>query len=263
MPEDKKACLDRAKEWLSDPTPERLRYAALDARMVMELLTYDKLRAAADIIPPEQLGTWQAPQAVKVLLEFDDLADQSFVIDIGAHPPDSGVEQEWLRLGEHHALSLKWLRNYHKVGKLLHPPAANEAEPMAPEKQIALLQEVVAELEKALSSTITSMVLKGGCTFTCEACSKIVVGNRMAMDAGKPAFCPTPGCDAEYVIVPGSGDPPNLIHVVERFKCPSCEAAGAIARRKVKVGFEFACHACAQKFRVVANTWQFAPIAKT
>ena len=47
---EKKACLDRAKHWLAEPNPERVRYAALELRIVMELLTYEKLRAASDRI---------------------------------------------------------------------------------------------------------------------------------------------------------------------------------------------------------------------
>ena len=52
MSDEKRACLDRAKRLLVEPAPEGVRYAALELRMVMEMLTYEKLRAASDVIPP-------------------------------------------------------------------------------------------------------------------------------------------------------------------------------------------------------------------
>jgi hypothetical protein len=130
MAHDTQAGLAKARQWLVDGTPSAVRYAALELRMIMEALTYEKLRDAADIIPPEVLGTWQPPQAVRALLEFDEFADQGFTIEVGKHSPNSDVEQEWLALGEHHALSLRWLRkHYDKVGNVLHVPAPRDPAP--------------------------------------------------------------------------------------------------------------------------------------
>lgn len=203
MSDEKRTCLDRAKRWLADPAPEGIRYAALELRMVMEMLTYEKLRSASDVIPPSVVDTWQPPQAVKALLEFQPMADRTFKIDIGRLPADTDLDkQEWLPLGEHYALPLKWLRkHYNKVGKMLHAPSARETQAAQPAKQSAYLGEVVDELEKALISGIAGFTERGGYTFNCGDCGKFVIRNADAMEAGQTAVCPTPGCDAEYRLV--------------------------------------------------------------
>ena len=130
MGDPRAAHLERARTWLQDPTAEAIRCAALEVRLLIEELTYEKLRAASDIIPPAVLKTWQPPQAVKALLEFDEFADQSFEVQVGEHPTDSDAEQVWLSLGSHHALTLQWIRkNYNKVGSLLHAPQPGDKAP--------------------------------------------------------------------------------------------------------------------------------------
>jgi hypothetical protein len=68
--------------------------------MVMELLTYQKLRAVRDLVPEDVLATWQPPQAVRSLVEFQPLADRTFTLDVGELPADTPFDQQqWVRVG--------------------------------------------------------------------------------------------------------------------------------------------------------------------
>ena len=69
-----KAHIKRARELLSSPDPAVVPYAALEMRMAMEAITYEKLRAYAPRLPLTVLDTWQPPQAMKVLLQFEPRA---------------------------------------------------------------------------------------------------------------------------------------------------------------------------------------------
>ena len=256
--------LDRAKRWLANPAPEGARYAALELRMVMELLTYEKLRAASDVIPPAVVDTWQPPQAVKCLLEFQPMADQTFKIDIGNLPADTDLnQQEWLPLGEHHALSLKWLRkNYNKVGNMLLAPSPRETQAPQPVKQSLYLAGVVDELEKVLNSGVTGFTERGGYTFNCGDCGKLVIRNTDAMEAGATAICPTQGCGAEYKLARDEKGEAMMEPLLVRFKCEACEAVTVIAKRKVSLGPEFDCFECKLRYRVVRlhQNWTFAKL---
>lgn len=243
-----------------------MRYAALELRMVMEMLTYEKLRAASDVIPPSVVDTWQPPQAVKALLEFQPLADQTFKLDIGKLPADTDFDkQEWLPLGEHYAMSLKWLRkHYNKVGNMLHVSSARETQASKPADQAAYIGEVIGELEKVLSSGITDLTERSGYTFNCGDCGKLVIRNAHAMEAGQTAVCPTSGCDAEYKLVRNEHGAMMMRPLLVRFECEACEAGTDIAQRKVALGLEFDCLGCRQRYRVVHlhQKWTFAKVPR-
>ena len=121
---DKRACMERAEALLAALKPENVRYAALELRLCIEALTYEKLRSFSSVIPQSVLETWKPPQAVKALLEFEPMADQSFTLY-------AGVEEEYGKpaptmqfIGQHNSLRLKWLRkHYHRPGNLLHAPS--------------------------------------------------------------------------------------------------------------------------------------------
>lgn len=52
-----------------------------------------------------------------------------------------------------------------------------------------------------MSSGITGLTERGGHTFNCGDCGKLVIRNAGAMEAGQTAICPTTGSDAEYKLV--------------------------------------------------------------
>lgn len=262
--------LDRAKDLLANPTDFNLRYAALELRLIMEMVTYEKLLAAKDVIPPELLRTWQPPQAVKSLLEFQEHADQSFTVEVAklSGEPDEFDRLDdadklehyktlsYVTLGDHHALSLGWLRkNYNKVGNLLH--AANPGSPpKEPGKTSKYLAEVVAELELVLHSTISSFTEKAGCVFPCRSCGKPVIRNADAMKAGAVAVCSTQDCDGEYRLVKASEGEWTVRSVQTKFACPTCLHESLYWPRKIKVGSALRCPGCQRRFGVSGHQWQ-------
>lgn len=253
MHQDKASCLARARKWLEQPTAEGVRYAALELRMVVELLTYEKLRAASDIAPPEVLNTWQPPLAVKNLLEFDEFADKTFTVEVGALPAETDLgSQEWLLLGEHCALSLKWLRNYHKLGNFLHVSMSASLPGDWLSKSTALLVSVADELAKVLSSSITGFNHRGGYKFNCGDCGKLIIRNAEALREGKTAICSTPGCDAEYRAVGFEDDAPVVEPIEIQFVCENCKKQAFVAQRKVAVGNDISCSHCNARFRIAA-----------
>lgn len=234
--------------------------------MLMEMLTYEKLRAASDVVPPEVVDTWQPPQAVKALLEFQPLADQTFKLEIGSLPAETPFEkQEWVPLGEHHALELAWLRkNYNKIGNMLHAPSARESQKPRPEKRATYLRGVIDDLEKVLGSGISEFTERGGYTFNCAACGKLIIRSAAAMQAGKTAVCPTPRCDAEYRLVRVEGNTPIVEALAVRFECQACKTPTDLPQRKVALGFQFKCAGCSRQYQVlqVRQNWLIGEVGE-
>jgi len=265
MPLDQKEILARAKSHLGVGTVESLRYAALECRLLMEELTYEKLRAFADLLPEAELNRWQPREAVKMLLAIDPYADQGVKIEISADPlPDDREPTKedyerlnWVPVGDHHALTLKWLNNYHKVGGLLHAPRASESSVMPMEKQSKLLAEVIAELERAVGSSLKSMIWRGGIGFQCIGCRRHILANLMHLRSGALSICPNDDCQLEYVLVKEDDgeQPPRVTPLGPTLRCQKCSSTIHIARRKLKAGYEFGCDTCSARYRIQEPKW--------
>jgi hypothetical protein len=84
--------LARARVELASGEEHRLRYAALELRLAMEALTYDRAAAFAELIPPEEYKTWQPRKLMAVLLEIDPAIGMTSTISIGRQPDEIGDE---------------------------------------------------------------------------------------------------------------------------------------------------------------------------
>lgn len=90
---------DRAKALLATDNDDQLRYAALELRLAMEALTYDRAQAYAREIPPEELATWRPDKVMRVLLEIEPTADRSYTLRIGEEPYPGGTPEKMHTLG--------------------------------------------------------------------------------------------------------------------------------------------------------------------
>ncbi len=74
--DDARHAVDRAKAELESGDDERLKYAALELRMALESLIYDRALIYKDEFPPREYETWQPRKLLAVLLEIDENADK-------------------------------------------------------------------------------------------------------------------------------------------------------------------------------------------
>jgi hypothetical protein len=72
-----------AKVELASGDSDRLLYAALQLRMAVEALTYERAHAYRGLLPPAQCGAWQPRKVMQALLEMDPLADQGGTLLVG------------------------------------------------------------------------------------------------------------------------------------------------------------------------------------
>lgn len=255
---DKRSCMQRAELLLQRPEPEAIRYAALELRTCMESITYEKLRTYASKVPNSVRTKWQPPQAVKALLEFEPRSDQSFSIHIGKQEGVGIPAKNMQLLGQHNALSLKWLRkHYNKVGNLLHASAADDEGTVDPAKVRSYLLEVVADLQPVLSSSIIAARLAKVYTSECVQCKGTVLANTEAIQAGKRAVCLNPECAAEYVVTLESPDEAIFKLWGTDFKCIGCDATTTLPNNKVVIGTSFTCPSCRKSHHVVGHQWTY------
>lgn len=252
----------RAQSLLAQSTPESLRYAALELRLCIEALTYEKLRAFSNMVPEEVLKTWQPPQAVKALLEFEPSADRTFVLYAGREEEYGKPAKEMKYVGKHSSLRLGWLRkHYNKLGNLLHASAAGDTQSQDVETLKAYLAEVISDLKEPLESTITRGTFRDVYNFTCSECGKPVVCNAKTVREKNKAVCLNPQCKAEYFANVNETGQAAFRLMVTTFECAAegCDGVAQIENRKLDVGVEFACPKCGLKHVIAHRQWGYGP----
>jgi hypothetical protein len=262
MPLDKRSCMARAEALLSDPTSANLRYAALELRLCIEALTYEKLCSFATIIPESVLNTWQPPQAVKALLEFEPDADQSFYIRIGQQGALGQPAPQMRFVGQHNSLRLQWLRkHYNKLGNLLHAPSVQGSSSPNADNLTKYLAGVVADLRPPLASSILGGSIRSVYSFTCSECGSPVVCNARVAAASHKAVCFNPQCKAEYYATVSPEGQPTFDLMATSFECTGTDCAGTMRmeNRKLNIGVELQCPVCALKHVIVELQWGYGP----
>src|SRR5450830_563580 len=74
--------LARAKALLAQGDDQALRYAALELRLTLEAIAYDRLHDYRRDVPPSVYETWQPPKVLRLLLEIDPRADTPQTVKI-------------------------------------------------------------------------------------------------------------------------------------------------------------------------------------
>ena len=258
---DKRSCMARAQALIANPTDENLRYAALELRLCIEALTYEKLQSFSNIIPEAVLQTWQPPQAVKALLEFEPLADQSFTIFAGIEETP-GIESKNMKyVGKHSALRFKWLRkHYHKLGSLLHSALANSERSNSLLTTTLYLNEVINDLAEPLQGNILGGGFRTVYNFDCNQCKKPVICNKDAVAKTHKAVCFNPQCGMEYYASIMDDGSATFKPIITEFDCVSCKALTAIENRKLDIGLTFKCTACGQKHCFIDRQWGYGAV---
>lgn len=261
MQPDKRACIERARKFLETPSPENLRYAALELRMCMEALTYEKLHFFSGAIPESVLSKWQPPQAVKAILEFEPMADRSFVIHAGVEEEYGKPAKNMQFVGQHKSLRLQWLRkHYNKVGNILHFPSTSTSVFLSASRVKEYLDDVIADVEEALSGNILGGTLREVYVFECSECKSQVVCNKQTVAKTKKAICFNPQCGAEYFAEISEDGNSGFRLMVTEFDCTNCGALISVENRKLDIGMEFQCGSCNTRHRIVSRQWCYGAI---
>ena len=106
----------------ASPSPEALLYAALDVRMAMEALTYERAQVYSEELPASVYETWQPRKLMRQLLDLDPNADQGGTLSIGQE--ENGQPAKVMTImGTEKVLSMAAIkRHYDALGSYLHTP---------------------------------------------------------------------------------------------------------------------------------------------
>ncbi len=251
--QDAKLSLDRAKKELESSDLGRLRYAALELRMSMEALTYDRAQAFIDEIPPAEYGTWQPKKVMKLLIEIEPHADDSSTIRFGRQETQGQPAKEMRTLGSEKVFSLAALKkHYDALGSFLHMPTIKQlnAGDADLEKLKSRCEQIVAALDLALASRIFNSTLGNFSEMACVECNKPV---RKRFPIGHETVDATCfECGAGYHLTGKADNTVEWKPKQQEVKCPtdSCPHIFAIWEHEIKLGAHWTCPKCLHHHRL-------------
>lgn len=227
---------------------ERLKYAALELRMSMESLTYDRALAYKDEFPPTEYETWQPRKVMAVLLEIDSTADKDSTIACGIEE-EYGVPAPVMKsLGAEKVLNMATLRkHYDALGSFLHVPSIKQTRKGNVhdlQRIRARCEEIAASVRDVLSSPVFNITFGNFATVDCIACGKRIRKRIPHIKNEFHAECLE--CGAPYTVVVKGDEGVEWQPRKHELECAnaSCRQKIYVWQHEVEAGRHWVCEGC-------------------
>lgn len=209
-----KSSISQIEELLKQDTDASVTYAALECRLAIERICYERLRLAHDYISHDDLKKWQPRDIVNVLIQdVDSKVAETFTLSVskesrpGGSPPPTLEEyqaMEFLPVGTQVGFNPNKLgRQWNALANLaLHislpiDKKHDVARYGEKEKIRSKVKEALAEIKRIDEGTLMSSGMGGEVSFVCVCGSK----NKRRLellDDGQTINCINPDCDESY-----------------------------------------------------------------
>ena len=170
--------LSRAQDELASNSEQRLKYAALELRMAMECLTYERARGYAREMPPTEYETWQPRKLMMMMLEIDPKADKDSSIAVGIEDVPGQEAKVMTSLGTEKVLNLSAIKDhYDALGSYLHTPTLKQLESGKGLNYVRLRErcaQIAGEVEATLQSKVWNINFGTFSEITCMHCDSPV-----------------------------------------------------------------------------------------
>ena len=245
---DAKKHLDRFDEEFDSRDNDRLKYAALELRMAIEALTYDRALAYKDEFPPSEYETWQPHKLMKVLIDIDPMAGHGSSLRIGKEEEYGVPAPVMVSLGTEKVLNMTNLRkHYSALGSYLHVQSMKQVragKPLDFDKMRTRCKEIAVIIRGVLSSTVFNSTLGSFSKLPCVECNKLI---RKRLPHGQNevrAVCYE--CDASYTLVDKGNGQVEWKSDLQKVECShnGCERNIFVWYRQIAIGNSWACPDC-------------------
>jgi len=245
---DARKYLNRSEEELGSGDDVRLKYAALELRMSMEALTYDRALAYKDEFPPAEYETWQPRKVMSILLEIDPSADKDSSIAFGEEGA-YGVPAPVMRsLGSEKVLGMSTLReHYDALGSYLHVQSMKQVragKSLDLGKLRSRCEEITKFVGVVLSSPVFNPTLGSFSTFDCLECGKPIRKRLPHGQSEMHAECYE--CHASYTLIGKAKGQIEWKPHQHEIECTnsSCKHKVVLWHHEISVGKHWKCSDC-------------------
>lgn len=194
-----------------------LTYAALECRLTIEQVCYDRLKISYGHISYEDLKRWQPRDVVRQVEEdANELAASGFTLSMSTTPVDSNLDGltqkqyealEYIQLGEQVGLSLNKLgRLWNALSNVaLHVrmpvDRADDVQVYGSSQDVRQkVLEAIAELEKLKTGTLLAGAIGANYFFSCITCGAEIRRIEKLLKHEQIINCVNPDCKESYLI---------------------------------------------------------------
>jgi len=246
--------VSRARNELASGDKTRLKFVALELRMAIEAVTYERAQSYREEIPQTEYRTWQPKKVMQLLVDIEPNADKGASIAFGLEDVPGVAAKEMASLGAEKVFSLRAIKeHYDALGSYLHLPTLKQLE-TAGEPDLAKLRKRCVAIIELLDGVLSSPVFNISFgTFSSIACMNPDCGKtvRRRIPSGKdllPAACTE--CGMRYELTVAADGQCLWRPVLEEVSCPgpSCDVVFTVSPGDLKAGRRLVCHKCGGRF---------------
>lgn len=251
--------IERINTLLAEGTDATVTYAALEARLALEKVCYDRLRQRHDYISHAQLKRWQPGAVVnKLMTDVDQHITETKTLSIGKNPTvQPEHETEWIEVGtevgfDANQIAKMWqaLANLALHVRLPHNKDDHIADYGDTAKIRAKVEEVVAELERLSKGSMTFSGFGEEVSFICSCGEKNRRRAALLRDK-QEVCCINPDCKYTWK-AHKEGDEFTFESVTFPVNCEECDAENHMPHRfffnmKPDELGSFSCRECRHK----------------
>ncbi|MGK5069542.1 hypothetical protein [Janthinobacterium sp. RT4P48] len=231
---------------LSSNDDQRLKYAALELRMTIESVTYDRALAYKDEFPPQEYATWQPKKIMLVLLELDPTADIDSTLSFGSEPELGERPVTMTSMGSESVFNLRTIKiHYDALGSFLHVSSMKHmGSPIDYVKMRKRCEVIATALGEVLASPVFNITLGNFARFDCGVCKKPIrkriPGKIDTLD------CNCFDCKASYTLTRLSDGRVQIEPHEEEIHCANkqCGHIAFVQRREIEKDSHWKCQKC-------------------
>ena len=200
--------IDTIKRHLAEGSDRSLTYAALECRLAIERICYDRLARAHDYISHEEVRRWQPHHVIKLLeADVDPRVASTYTLSISTQPVVEGedlTKKDYVPVGTQQGFDGARLA---KLWNALSNTALHVSLPKSSDAGVtqfgnagairAKVEQALIELERIATGTMTSNGFGPGVSFSC-GCGQHVNRRSEQLSAGKVIHCIDPACHDSY-----------------------------------------------------------------
>lgn len=235
-----KANIDSVNTLLQQETQESLTYAALECRLALELVCYERLRTSYDFIPLKELRRWQPRYVIETLIaEANETVATDFTLSISTKPVDSDVNLsaedfqnfDYVEVGRQVGFDPKYVgKLWNALSSFLHvrmPSSKSDTLDRYGNSGVlkAKVEEALKELRRLQQGTLISSGLGEEVFFICRCGSKNRRRASLLKDKST-VTCTNPECDEKYRAHEASDGSFDFERLCAEVKCRGCGEIG-------------------------------------
>jgi hypothetical protein len=193
---------DKIRAHLSAGDAMSLTYAALEARLALERVCYERLRISHKYISRNDLRTWKPQHVVRTVMDLVDPAIASeWVLQIGSEPGDN--PPKFIPVGTQKGFDPKYISQlWQAMSSFLHcempKGEADSIEHYLPEGRLRpKIEEVLKELDRIAAGTIVGAMVFQQVSFEC-ACGQHNGRSAVALKHDDIIGCIKEGCKEQF-----------------------------------------------------------------